>query len=650
MSHRWLVASVVLCGNLVSSLIVFASDSEAPARLPAVYSEFVSAADHQVDFSVVSVTSILAEQFPASATSVADVIEHSPSVQIQESGEIGSYQSVNVRGAPSQQTKIYIDGILQSGAGGGESGLLQSLSLADVERIDVYAGASPAQFAQGSPGGAINIVRKSARQNRVRLRLTAGSFGYRHYALGGEVNSQHWQLAGGLEHRSADNNFSYINTNGTSLYTGDDSEQQRNNAEFVATDGFIKAVRSTDDNESFITLDGFSKQKNLPHWNNLPIDDTYYRQQSLTLSGGHAVNNGWQGLDSSLRGQLKATEGRFHDPADSIGLNANDSYDTLISQLLNHHSLLPTDFGLLSLTQDISYDHFELRDTLAGTRLDAERWLSANALAAEWFVASQWTLASTARASWRRDVDVSGQQTAIEWGWQGGLRQDAERYKLQLNLQRSVRIPTLIERFGNQGVFEGNAELSSEQAWSLDGALSRTADHYAATLSLFGRITDDAIAPIYNSQGIGRYINLDSAYFAGVEWYLNADFRAVELSSQGALQFSLTQSNLKAYHLKQVPGYYPVSINSSLATALPRGWRWSADYRYEAGLYYDRYNSTQAPAKHAVSSRLSYQWHALLVEAEVRNLLNRTHLDFSRAPLPGRSFLLSLSYTPGVLI
>lgn len=645
MSRFFIVFCAISCANTIP---VFAESSdESVQTLETVYSEFVSAADTTPEFSVTQVTSISPEQFPAGALTASDAIEASPSVQIQRSGELGSYQSVNVRGAPSQQTQVYVDGVLQSQAGGGEGGLLQLIPLENVERIDIYPGSMPGQFATASPGGAVNIVRKSARQKSLKLSADVGSFGQGRLAAQGNTFKNATTTSAFAEWVTAQNNFPFNNSNGTLINIEDDTVEERNNAEFESLSGHINATKTTQDSESFLSLEGFSNKKNLPHWNNIEAVDTFYAQSGLTLTGGYS-RNAWLGsLDSSVRLQGRWKEGHFSDPSDLIGTGANDSFDELYSVVLNHASLLPSSFGLTTLTQDITYDQFQLRDSLADVRLNAQRVATAQALGAEWFANDQWTIAGTLRANGTFDDAPDAEKTQWDWGAHLGARRETKNVVVQLNAQRSVRVPTLVERFGTQGFFVGNADLKSETAWSGDISASLKNNHYAANVTWFYRITEDTIAATFNAQSIGRYENLSSAHFWGLEWQASTNLNRLKLSSSGAWQQSVTLSDLAFNNLKQVPGYYPITTTNAAEFTFSERWQTSLSYLYESGLYWDAFNSDQSPDKHEVNAKLQYTSPSLTAEFTAKNILDRAHFDFGRRPLPGRSYLITLSYLLG---
>lgn len=647
--YSWRVGGIVAA--CVCS-ISFADNTDEPVdELNTVYSAFTPAFDTNPHFATSSVTIITPEQFNASDVTVADVIELSPSVQIQDSGEQGSSQSVSVRGAPSQQTHIYVDGVLQSNVGG-SGGYLSQIPLADIERIEIYPSAVPLQFSQASPGGAINIVRRQIDRKQAKVTLEAGSFGHKRGAVSADWRNQNWLAGGYLEAVSADNDFNYLNDNGTPDFTGDDSTQTRNNAEYESLSGSLKVGYQTDDINAHVRFDAADSKKNLPHWNNRNIDDTFYQQADWTLQAGVSANQWLPNLDSSVRWQTNQQDGHFSDPGNNIGISNNDSYDTLTSTQWLHHSAVFLPFGLLAINNELHNDGYALEDDLNGTSLDASRQQFNNSVGVEWFVTDVVTATGALRHVWYEDEQGGDKQQESQIGWQLGARADFEEITLQVNLQQASRQPNLLERFGARGSFEGNDGLISERSHGIDATAQYSTDHIALTSSVFYRTTTDTIAITYNSQGIGRYINLDEATFYGFEWQAVVDLQIVgidslQLSTAGSVQQGVSSSPLRAFDNKQVPGFYPISTRQSIDWQATEQLKTSLDYVYESGLYYDRANSTLAPDKHQVDANINWQWQQTRTSFQIKNLLNRQHLDVSRKVLHGISYVITFEYTLG---
>jgi hypothetical protein len=369
--------------------------------------------------------------------------------------------------------------------------------------------------------------------------------------------------------------------------------------------------------------------------------------KSITGTAGYNHNQWISGIDSSLQWQTSEQRGHFSDPNNLIGVFSNDSRDRLLAHQLLHHSLLTTGIGLVSINNELHADRFSLSDELVGTTLDASRYSASSSVGSEWFFNDQLTLAGTVRHLWYQDISDDLSQSNHQFGLQLGSRADFDNKIIQLNAQTSHRAPSLIERFGNLGTFEGNDELESEKALSVDTSIQMSANSKRLSTSLFYRYATDAIAPVYNAQGIGRYINLDSAHYLGLEWQGTMRINPFTLSSSGSWQEGVSLSALSVYNRKRVPGFYPISTHQLLEWQVKENTKFRFKYLFESGLFYDRANSTQAPDKHQIDASISQKIKQFTVTFDAKNLTNQNHLDYSKKTQPGLSYVLSLEYTLG---
>ncbi|MFQ3231328.1 TonB-dependent receptor [Reinekea sp.] len=646
MSQKFLISA----GLLFLSCSLFSEQQNDPlpvqSQLPVVYSEITPAYETSPEFSNAAVSVISSEQFHANDVTVADVLELTPGIQLQSTGETGAYSSLSIRGAPSQQTQVFIDGVLQSNAGGGGSNV-QSILLADIERIEVYKSSSPGQLAMGSPGGAINIIRKKSSQNEASLLLELGSF--EHGRMSATVNQQYGRyiVNGYAALQYSGNAFEYINDNGTANNSLDDYPDTRNNAEFSSRAAGASVTRETNNGNAGFAVSYYSDVKQLPDSHNTKTNKAYYAQEKLSALATLNVNQWLPNIDTSLRFDLEEDTGLFNNTDGSTSLYKIDSEDTLSSGQLNHSSVYSAPFGLITAANIISYDQFIIDDSDKGETLNATRTQFANSLGAEVFYSDLVTLMSNVRLLSLTDNsgDVTEQKSSI--GGNAGLRVGNEVYFMQVNAQQAYRVPNLVERFGNQGAFSGNSELLDESATSFDLTVYAELAIVKLEASVYVRDSKNTMTPVYNAQGMGRYINLDSTQFVGYEWQVGTELGRFQLQHQGAYSYSLATSSLKAYDQKRVPGYYPISLNNNLNYQLSEQWNTQFNYLYEAGLYFDRANSTQAPEKHQLNAQVRWQHENSSLTFGVDNILDRAHFDYSRKPLPGRTYTLTYEHKFG---
>ncbi len=111
--------------------------------------------------------------FEAKAQDLAELVEKESSVQVRQSGGLGSFSDISLRGASSNQVMVFIDGIpLNDSSGGGVD--LSNISLSDVDSIEVYKGVTPINFGRSSIGGAINIKAKRSSNDKLKADLLLG--------------------------------------------------------------------------------------------------------------------------------------------------------------------------------------------------------------------------------------------------------------------------------------------------------------------------------------------------------------------------------------------------------------------------------------------------------------------------------------------
>ena len=127
---------------------------------------------------------------------------------------------------------------------------------------------------------------------------------------------------------------------------------------------------------------------------------------------------------------------------------------------------------------DASLYRLDQEDRLqAEPETERERRQVTGALSHEWHSDNErWRTQAVARRYQVRDQsDDAGADAESDQhyhAWQLGARYAMTSHLwLFANLARQVRIPTLVEQFGQQGLFVGNPDLQAEEALNADGSL-----------------------------------------------------------------------------------------------------------------------------------------------------------------------------------
>lgn len=157
-----------------------------------------------------STSVITAEQIEQrQITNVADALRALPGVDVVRTGPPGGATSVFIRGASSEQTKVLLDGIpLNDPMTTGRLFDFSTLSLDNIEQIEIIRGPQSTLYGSDAIGGVINIItKKGTGPLSGRYGAQGGSFGTSRQAMTlGGGNSQVYSSWGG----------SYLDTRGFS--------------------------------------------------------------------------------------------------------------------------------------------------------------------------------------------------------------------------------------------------------------------------------------------------------------------------------------------------------------------------------------------------------------------------------------------------
>ncbi|NRA65035.1 MAG: TonB-dependent receptor [Pseudobacteriovorax sp.] len=115
--------------------------------------------------------------------SVVDYLSQVPGIFVQRTGGPGAQASVFIRGAKQDEVVIAINGMAMSDPTLTGAGFdLSHISVANIERIEVFRGAQSVKFGSNALGGVINIVTKQGVEDS-RLRIEVGTSEQRRLGL-----------------------------------------------------------------------------------------------------------------------------------------------------------------------------------------------------------------------------------------------------------------------------------------------------------------------------------------------------------------------------------------------------------------------------------------------------------------------------------
>jgi len=577
-------------------------------------------------------------------TDFAILLDQLPGIQIKQSGGLGAYNSVSVRGSTGKQVNIFLDGLLLNSPNSGTANI-NAIPAILIERIEAYPDFSPAQLGNANLAGAINFKTRDlkAEESGAHLQLAYGSFHTTHSELSGWSNIADWQLIGGISSTRSENNYAVDKD----LFRT--TSKTRKNDGYAQDSVFLKTGRSWENQRLSALLQYSDSTKELAtslnqQRDNAQLDNTSWRIQTLldhtqgSISYGHRL---FASREVDLYQDLNSTIGLGQDKIES------DSTGVGLFNVANYC----TDYHELLASIEFRQDDIDQHDLLAQKkRLSAKRDSTIIALGDSWDIAPAWRLSTTYRHYLISDaVSVTNQQTdssadISEPSLQIGSRwQISPALTFKSNIGQLLRIPSLSEKFGARGLYEGSPELRHEQALTLEAGIEWKIDALSGSATSYVRQVDDGIVTIFESRGVGKPQNIAQSQLTGVEFDLTwTPLVGVDISANSTLLDSENQSDIAGARGQKLPGIYHQS-HGVAATLYNEKTRLSVSYQYHNELYYNAANSVEADTKNELSASISHKWRRYTVDLSALNLRDENFLDLNRFPTPGRSLMATLS-------
>lgn len=591
-----------------------------------------------------------------SADSLATLLARETGIQHRQSGGFGSFSSVSIRAASGAQTDVYLDGVLLNN-GGSPVIDLSTLEMLNLDSVDIYRGSTPLQLGHGAIGGAVNLNSlQSVDVPTTRLRLGTGSLHRRELQLSHQSVHGDWDIAAALSRRQSDNDFDFINNNGTPLNPDDDRREKRNNAEANRSAVLLRTGYQKDrDTRTDLTIQIAARELGVPEWRNSADNVASYDTDNSQFQLSQIIDSlgSWNSRHNLYWHDNNA---RYRDTLSQVGLGAQDTDSETRTLGARTYWEYLADTGTLGLSLDVRRERYISGDELDESALfDAERNSSQASVHYAWFDSTDtWSITPAVR--WQHNrlsgsrTNADGESTrrgnSSDTGVQLGLayRPDGA-YSVTVNAGSYYREPAFGELYGSSGLVDGNPELKPETGINVDVGLHyrHATTHVSATV--FGSDRDELIVTAYDSRGVGEPVNTGAARVIGLE--LTA---GVALTPRLALRSNLTwqspRSRDKAvgFNDRFLPGEAQLAWSSRLQYQQSRATVW-----YELDVlrkrFYDRANIL--PAADSELHAIGIDWNTAQWKTTlgISNLGDDNIEDFNGFPKPGRTWSLTITRT-----
>lgn len=619
-------------------------------------------------------------------SSVADALATSVGAQVRSLGGLGAYESVSVRGAAPGHTSVLVDGIPLARLAQVTTDLGR-FSTSAFGEVELYRGAVPVELGGAGVGGAVNLVTRlgrGERGERVRASLGAGSHGARHARLAYGDDHGRFLSATSLGYLGATGDFSYFSDNGTPLNPNDDGYQTRQNNAF---DQLELASRIGSEPGAAHRAGGVRivwKRQGLPGSAPQPAFDT--NMSTLDAIGDASFDVALGDAMARQLGYLLVERQTLRDPMAELGLGTQHRGYLTLAGGASSSVAIPLGPHRATVGVELRGERFAdedltgYRDALVGTRAGGGA-----ALAAELALAPQLVVTPAVRFDAVRTAPTPMTEgleayDAIPPRWDAvpsprftALARIVDDVAIKGSAGYYVRLPTLLELFGNRGLVLGAPDLLPERGpsadvgfvWAPGKALGRL-DRVFVEGALFATRSHDTIALVSSAGFIARAENVGDTSSHGAE---------LVASGRLARMLALTASYTRLVTDQRTvdPSFFGKALPRSpghrlyaraLAERRIAGQRAGAwiDVAAESESFLDRANLQHVPARALVGAGLRCEVGggaalalavANLGDARIVTLPVEHANDIPRPmalsdlagyPLPGRSYYLTLEW------
>lgn len=641
----------------LDTVVVTAQKMDTPFRTGDVDAELFSG----------SMSAILRDRFEGKMESLAEAVEKEAGIQVRQSGGLGSFSTVSLRGSTSEQVMVYLDGIPLNGASGGGVDL-SHFTLSDVESVEVYRGVTPINFGQASIGGALNLKTLRSRKG-FNGSVNAGYGSFETHKLAGFINYKpaKWDVLVSADQMAGDNDYDILDDNGTEWNSADDHWEKRNNADFRQHNILAKCGYdiSTDMRIDFLDQ-WFSKHQGLPGLNNsIRTNAALDTRRNISTLNFTADNLGEWHINTRTRLSYSWKEEEYDDRLGHIGRgDQHDVYETRRWEA-DFFMELPTEMHILGFTCNFQHDVWESEDKLGlyGSISSSRDRLSIGIQDTLRFLDEQLLIIPALRGTFIEDDLARG--TSV-WGkpMAGGTRHEDNlspqiggRYQvlewlvLKANAAMYSREPSFFEIYGDRGLFLGNSDLKKESGINLDAGFEadwrpeqKWMERVAFRMTGFHSKVDDLIARVYDSHGVGKSVNIANAAIQGIEAGFNVDvLDFFRITGNGTWLDTENRHDSRAIDGNQLPGKPEISWLGRLE-ARYKGVKVWYEYVIEDDMYYDAANLVAAEDKKEHNAGMSWLFRSMLLSVDVKNLGGDHYEDFNGYPMPGRSVNVNVKY------
>lgn len=602
--------------------------------------------------------------------SAGELLSKEAGIQMQKFGGMGSFETVSVRGAAAKTVLICIDGVPVEDAGGGAVSL-GSIDLNQVERIEIYKSYAPAKFGGNAIGGVINFISKSEAKNRNRILASYGSHNAYEisYSISHELSEQlRFSSLAGFRH--SDNDYEFLDRNGTKFNTEDDTVRMRKNADYSQFSGTHR-FRYLHGNGAFSNLIVTHSNDwggNPGKESNQTVIAGFEKSLFLTKYLWESPYTNSVRSEAALSGKIDKSVSSSYYPLDKIGYNYNQylEYGSIGYTARPEYRLIyePSSspmrpHGTLNLSADFEYLEDRDNNTL-GSRYDWSLEKIQGDAAAEFglspipLIAIDWSLSG--RADWlhrsegilfnavSRDTIDDEQTKHFYWAGRTSIRIGKSDWPVQGfgAVAKYFRAPQTMELYGVREGVISNPDLKAERGFNFEAGIRASEKRFRNSLQILYFETHSKNGIVWvSSANFVKPLNSEKTHTRGVEveWE-NRTFAWLDLSLKGTVQDPRDLSDISYYKDKLLTNEPVRSFHLTGTFHLPWQFDLTGELHYRSRTFSDRANRERVSPETLLHASLSHNFSTnARVTFAVNNISDEDHQNiYDSYPKPGREY------------
>ena len=537
-----------------------------------------------------------------------DLLSYVPGLDFRARGLEGVQADVGIRGGSFEQTLILLDGVKLNDPQTGHHNMNLPVNLNDIERIEILKGPASSIYGPDAFAGVINFITKKANNSELSANLSGGSFGFFNSGLSVHV-----------PYVESDNMLSISKTK---------SDGYMHNTNFDLTTFYYKTNVPFNEGSANVVVGYTDKSFGANGFYTTEYPNQWEQTKTLLVSTGADYSFGQFKLTPEVfwRSNQDHYLLDYSNPAFYMNDHKSNSYGAEL------RSVFLTNIGSIELGGDLNFDN--INSSNLGLHNRREGGISAE------YVVSPVENFKLLLNGFAYNYDNYG------WKFIPGIDlvyELSNNFNCYTSFGKSFRIPTYTELYYNSPAQKGNASLQPEEAITYEAGANYTAESLSGNFSLFSRNGKNLIDWAKSINDInGKYLaqNIAAINTYGIDMGIsyrpllnnNCYLKKISLNYT-YLKSDFNETNLLSQYILDLLRHQLIAeITHSVPLDVLFSWAFRYENRYNLNNYF------------ITDLKLSRSFNNLDLSLSALNLFNKSYMDISGIPLPGRWIKAGISY------